>query len=484
LSFLHGVETIEIPSKSKPITAVRSAVIGLVGTAPIHQVDAANQGLNLPIVLLNDRDDAKYCGVDTAGYSIPSALKAIRAQEQQGAGAIVIVVNLFDPATHKLDIAAEAKTFANNVLTLAHADLIANPVVKDTTDATTYTLGTDYTVDKLTGKITRVTTGTIANNATVHVSYSYGNPGAVTGTDVIGGTTVGGQRTGMQAFLNARSMFGYGPRILIAPGYSTAATVVTALATLAGKLRAIAYVDAPAGTSYSAAIQGRGITGTINFQVADQRIEPVFPYVKGTLADGSVGLVPYSPFLAGVRAVKDTTNGYWWSVSNSQIKGIVGTEIPLTFAINDPNCECNQLNAVGITTIASDFGTGFLTWGNRNSSYPTAADVSSFTSVRRTRDVVEDSIEYSMLQWADAPVNQALIDGVQEAVNSFLRVLKGRGALIDGACWFDPADNDVSLLQQGQVTWTYDLMPPVPAERLTFKHVVNTDYLKSLLGGS
>ena len=34
-SFLHGIETIEISTGPVPITVVKSAVIGLVGSAPL-----------------------------------------------------------------------------------------------------------------------------------------------------------------------------------------------------------------------------------------------------------------------------------------------------------------------------------------------------------------------------------------------------------------------------------------------------------------
>ena len=38
-SFLHGVETIEIEKGARTIKTVKTAVVGLVGTAPIQNVD-------------------------------------------------------------------------------------------------------------------------------------------------------------------------------------------------------------------------------------------------------------------------------------------------------------------------------------------------------------------------------------------------------------------------------------------------------------
>lgn len=47
-NFLHGVETIEIEKGARPIRGVKTAVIGLVGTAPIWEVASAAQSVNKP----------------------------------------------------------------------------------------------------------------------------------------------------------------------------------------------------------------------------------------------------------------------------------------------------------------------------------------------------------------------------------------------------------------------------------------------------
>ena len=38
-SFLHGVETIEVTKGARTITTVKTAIVGLVGTAPIEDVE-------------------------------------------------------------------------------------------------------------------------------------------------------------------------------------------------------------------------------------------------------------------------------------------------------------------------------------------------------------------------------------------------------------------------------------------------------------
>ncbi|MCX8016616.1 MAG: hypothetical protein N2690_01745, partial [Rhodocyclaceae bacterium] len=91
-NFLHGVETIEIDKGPRPIRTVKTAVVGLVGTAPTGPI-------NTPTIVLSAQDAAQFGDItqaNTAGHSIPQALDAIF---DHGAGT-VIVVNVFDPAIH------------------------------------------------------------------------------------------------------------------------------------------------------------------------------------------------------------------------------------------------------------------------------------------------------------------------------------------------------------------------------------------------
>jgi len=409
-NFLHGVETIEIEKGARPIRVVKTAVVGLVGTAPIHLVEQDNRTINKPVLILNDRDAVKYFGPQTPGYTIPQALDAIF---DQGAG-IVIVVNVFNPSVHK--------------------DESNNP-----------------------------------------------DPTQVTASDIIGSVDASGNRTGMQAFLDSYNLFGFFPKILIAPVFCTQNSVASEMNVLAGKLRAMAIVDAPVGTTFQQAIAGRGPDGNINFNYSSDRMILCYPHLKVyDTATDTERLEPYSQRLAGVICAKDVEKGYWWSPSNTEIKGVVGVERVLSAMINDPNCEVNILNENGIVTTFNSFGTGIRTWGNRSAAWPTVTHPKNFINVRRTADILHESVEYSMLQFIDFPINNALIDAITESVNGFIRTLIGRGALIDGKCWYDPAKNPETEIALGHLTFDIEFMPPTPAERITFESFINIEYLKNL----
>jgi phage tail sheath protein FI len=104
----------------------------------------------------------------------------------------------------------------------------------------------------------------------------------------------------------------------------------------------------------------------------------------------------------------------------------------------------------------------------------------NFENVRRTKDVVDESIRYSALQFVDQPITTSLITSITESVNLFLRKLIGDGALLGGECWYDPARNPQTELEQGHALFNYKLTVPLPFERGTFETEITGDYLVNL----
>ncbi|WP_294348484.1 phage tail sheath subtilisin-like domain-containing protein [Prosthecochloris sp.] len=478
-NYLHGVETIIIEKGPRPITGVKTAVIGLVGTAPMLDVANVDRTINEPVVVRNPVDAAKFFGTNRTGFTIPAALDAIF---DQGNGPICIVINTIDPESDVSAVTAEEKTFsADEILTLDHPQ-VSSVVVKNDAGSTTYVAGDDYTVDEANGKITRISTGAIASGASVKVNYSWLDPSKITASDIIGEVDVDGNRSGLQALIDTYNLFGYVAKMIIAPGYCTQNAVAVEMLVVADKLRAMALIDAPIGTTVAEAITGRGNSGSINFNTSNKRAILCFPHVKRyDTATNTEVLEPLSQRLAGVIAAKDVEKGYWWSPSNTEIKGIVGMETPITALINDSTTEANALNEVGIVTLFNSFGSGIRTWGNRSAAFPTNTSPENFINVQRTADILHESLEYSMLQFLDRPINLALIDSIRESVNGFMRTLIQRGALIDGMCVFDPAKNSETELAAGHLTFDLEFMPPTPAERITFESYINIELLKALL---
>lgn len=471
-NFLHGVETIEILKGPRPIRQVKTAVVGLIGTAPTGAV-------NVPTIVLSERDAAAFGELRYAGgYTIPQALDAIF---DQGAGT-VIVINVCDPAIHKAAVTNEAVTLPATTgrAKLAHA-YVSDVTVKSDNLSVTYTAGTDFELDAAAGEIVRVSAGAIPPGASLKVSYTYVDPTAVTASDIIGTVTASGARTGMKALDDTYNLFGFNAKLLIAPVYGTLTSVSAELISMAHKLRAMALIDAPVGVTVQQVIQGRGPSGSINFNTSSERAILCYPHLKVfDAATGQERLEPMSQRLAGVICRKDAENGYWWSPSNTEILGITGTERPITARVNDAQSEANLLNENGVVTLFNSFGSGLRTWGNRSAAWPSLTHPRNFINVRRTADVLHESVEYSMLQFIDSPIDDGLIDAIRESVNGFIRTLMARGALIDGSCTYDPAKNPPTEIALGHLTFDITFMPPTPAERISFESFIDINLLRGL----
>lgn len=466
-NYLHGVETIEIERGPRPVRTVKSAVIGLIGTAPAGPV-------NTSVLCLSEKDAAQF-GSQLAGFSIPQALDAIY---DHGAGT-VIVINVLDPAKHKASVANETVIFGNDgKAKLAHG-AVSSVVLKR---GSTLLDATSYDVDAVNG--TMVCVGTqIPPGTTVTASYTWSDPSKVTAADIIGAIDAAGQRTGMKLLEDSYNLYGFKAKILIAPVFCTQKSVSTDLIALAEKLDAIAYIDAPVGTTFSQVLAGRGPSGTINFNTCSERARLCYPHVKVyDAATNSERLEPLSARAAGLRAKVDLEKGFWWSNSNKEILGITGVERSLSAMIDDPQSEVNLLNENGITTVFNSYGTGLLLWGNRTAAWPTVSHMRNFENVRRTGDVINESIRYFSQQYMDMPINQALIDALTESVNAYGRKLIGDGALLGFECWYDPARNEQTELAAGHLLLNYKYTPPPPLERLTFETEITSEYLVNLEG--
>lgn len=476
----HGLTISEVAKGVRPIQEPPTCVIALVCTAPVHLVDPNRKTVNKPTLVLTDRDAAAAFGPDLAGFTGPDALNAIL----EYGTAKIVVVNVFDPAIHKTSVTGESITLnAEGTAPLSKTGLIT-ATVKNSGGTTTYVQGTDYDLDRVAGKVTRKSTGTIPALATLKVDFDYGDPSKVLATDIIGTVTAGGNRTGLQALLDVPSTLGIKPRIILAPGWATQQSVSSAMTTMADKLKGHAYLDAPIGTTFQQALESRGVAGAINFTTASPRAVLCYPHVQvADPASGNLVLEPLSQNLAGLASFMDLTKGYWASPSNNELRRVQATERPIGWSLTDPNCEASLLNSVGIVTVVRGFGTGFLAWGNRSAAWPTNTHPLNFICVRVVADILHEALERASLPYIDRPLTRAQLDAIREDVNLFISTLVTKGALLGGACSWDPADNPEDQMALGKAKFRLSFLPPVPLEGLEFESQIDTAWLKTLYLG-
>lgn len=304
------------------------------------------------------------------------------------------------------------------------------------------------------------------------VRVAEGNDAAATRANVIGDPTAG---TGIHALMAATSATGQTPRILAAPGFTSSDPddgvnpVVSALLTVAGKLRAVVVADGP-NTNEADALAWAGLHASDRLYVVDPTVR-----VFDTVAAAPVTR-PASAFAAGLISRRDRDKGFWWSPSNQVVMGITATARPIGFALSEPETEANRLNEGKVATIVRQ--DGFRLWGNRS----TASDpLWAFLNVRRTADMVYESIEAAMLWAMDRPFSEQLLRDIKDSVQAYLNTLVARGAILGGRVWLDPELNTEATLKAGKLFLDFDIEPPAPLERLTFRAHRNGSYYDELV---
>lgn len=474
-TFLHGVQVIEIDTGPRPIRTVRSSVIGIVGTAP--GADPVAFPLNTPVLVAGSRAEAAKLDVTpdhSGGGTLPAALDGILDQ----IGAVVVVVRVADGAN-------EAETVANvlggtNALTgqyegvhallgaesvLGHSPRIicapgfthqraANGIlsVSVSTPGSGYTNGTH-----------RLTvTGGAGAGAQIDVTVT---AGAVTAARIV--KPGSGYTTDPALEMPGSAGAGAGATFAVTRG-TVGNAVVTEMIGIAERLRAVIIADGP-NTTDTAAVAWAGDFGSPRVYVVD-------PWVLVSDGAGGVRSEPASARVAGLIARIDNDRGFWWSPSNQLVNGVLGTARPVDFKMGDANSRANLLNERNIATIIRE--NGYRLWGNRTLS---ADPKWAFLSVRRTADILNESLQRAHLWAVDRNITKTYLREVEESVNAYIRTLVSQGALLGGRCWADPDLNSPSSIADGKVYFNFDFTAPYPAEHITFRSILTLDYLEELV---
>lgn len=464
-TFLHGVEVIDIDTGARPISTVRASIIGIVGTAP--DADATKFPIDTPVLIAGSRREAAY--LDTVGDgegTLPSAVDTILDQT----GAIIIVVRVTegaDAAATLANVMGGVDAVTGNYEGL-YAFLGAESILGY---APRILLAPGFTDSRNTGGITgvAVTSGGSGYTSAPTVSFTGGSgTGAAATATVVGGVvtgiTVTDPGTGYTSAPTVAFSGGGGTGAAATASYGTTGNVVVAeLIGIAEQLRAVIIADGP-NTTDAAAIAYAGDFGS-------KRVYLVDPKVMKTATVSEYA----SAAVAGLLAKSDAERGWWWSPSNQNINGIVGTYRPIDFKLGDSNSRANLLNEQKIATVIRQ--DGYRLWGNRTLSSDSKW---AFLCVVRTADIIADSLTAAHLWAVDRGITKNYVTDVVEGVNSYLRYLTNIGAILGGECWADPDLNTADQIAQGKIFFDFDFTPVYPAEHITFRSHLVDDYIKNI----
>lgn len=296
----------------------------------------------------------------------------------------------------------------------------------------------------------------------VVVRVAEGADAAATTTNVIGGV-VNNQFTGLQALLAAEAQLGVRPRIIGAPGLDTQA-VATALATVAGKLRGMAYAQAIGDDVTEAALYREDFSA--------RELMLIWPdFVAWDSVSSTSKPASAVARALGLRAKIDMQQGWNKTLSNVGVNGVTGLSKDVYFDLQNPATDAGVLNAADVTTLVRS--NGFRFWGSRTCSDD---PLFAFESAVRTAQILADSIAQGVMAYVDKPVHPSLVKDIVESINAKFRELKAAGYIIDGSCWYDETINTNQSLASGKVVIDYDYTPTPPLEDLTLRQRITDRY--------
>ncbi len=479
------------PSAIVPPVPSESAVIFVVGTAPVVQVDVAN--VNIPVLCntLGEFHDA-FGLADSDEWSTYTLNELAAAVFQLGAASPIIAVNVGDPsnANHETTETSEAQTMAGpadaEFVTLDEKNpILSTIVVKDVADAVTYVLDTDYTLafaitpgdygDLIISRITAAAGGSITAAEVLHITYDRMDldgavEAGVVAADVIGsvsGSTYTGWETVNQSFPLLRKV----PNILTCPVWSetpsVAAVMAAKAASINGMFKACCLADLPADkatiATYAAVpayIQTVGYTSKHHLNgwpkfVVDSDVYHASSHMAYILSQiDRPNSVPYkSPHN------KDLAAG-------TSIQHDDGTVLTL---------EPSQANVVkdggGYTMLK---WIGLTMWGTHTGAYPNSTDPTEANiNVTRMQWDYNNNLILRNWQRLGENIDRRIINSILASEQQILNQLVAQGALIAGdgtpTITFPEDLNSDTQLLAGQATFLVSWTVPITLERLIFE---------------
>ncbi|WP_284603342.1 phage tail sheath protein [Dickeya dadantii] len=351
----------------------------------------------------------------------------------------------------------------------------------DDADAATFPLNKPVLItDVLTASGKAGESGTLASSldaiadqakpVTVVVRVPQGESEAETTSNIIGGVTADGKKTGMKALLAAQAQLGVKPRILGVPGHDNKAVAVE-LASLAQSLRAFAYVSAYGCKTVADAIAYRG-----NF--SQRELMVIWPdFVAWDTAADAEATAWATARALGLRAKIDEQTGWHKTLSNVGVNGVTGLSADVFWDLQDPATDAGLLNQNAVTTLIRK--DGFRFWGSRTCSDD---PLFAFESYTRTAQVLADTMADAHMWAVDKPLTPSLARDIIEGIRAKLRELVAQGYLLGGDCWIDESVNSKDTLKAGKLAIDYNYTPVPPLENLLLRQRITDTYLMDFTG--
>ena len=471
----HGVSTGKIATSiSTPVVAA-TGVHFVVGTAPVQMVGGK---VNEVIMAQNYAEAVKQLGYsdDWKKYSL---CEEVYTAFQLYKTSPVFMVNVLDPAKHKMAVAKKSMTPENNQIALPLEAIASTVKVTDKaagTDFEAFYNDTNCVIEFL---------GETPQTAAVEVEYSAVDPSQVTKNDIIGGYSVSTHKTtGLELIDSVFPKYTIVPDIILCPNWSHDPEVAAIMAAKAeninGLFEAVAILDvdtrAAGGVTYYSEVPEW--KKSKNFM---KKMEIVcFPKVAlgdrkfnfSTQLAGSMSATDNSEDLGGGTPCESASNK---SLQADRMVTEDGTEVVMDLQ------NANYLNENGIVT-GLNFYSGFVSWGNYTACYPANTDIADyFYNINRMFRWVAKCVILSYWNYVDRKITRRLLDAILQGINDWLNGLTAEERILGGRVELLEEENPTTSLMAGRVKFHIYMTPPSPLQKLEFVLEYDLSYLEALM---
>lgn len=483
MAYQHGVRVLE---QATGVVAPIEGTAGLqvvFGTAPVNLAADPYAVTNKPVIAYSWSEAVSQLGYskDYAKYTL---CESMYASFKLLGVAPVIFVNVLDPKVHKKDNEASTIKVENLQAVVEVPGILLDTVKVSVSGGDDLTVDTDYILgfnDDGHLIITLLASGTGAAATDLSVQSTSIDPTAVDADDIIGASATGEEK-GLEVLRQVYPKTGMTPGLIIAPGWSQNPDVGIVLAAkceeINGYFTCEGFVDIDSSTD--------GCTVYTDLKEAKEDAGITSPHIMALWPCVAVGsqIFHYSAVMAALTAYIDASNDDVPSLSPSnKLVGITGTVLEDGTEVVLDQVQANTVNSFGITTAINV--NGWRTWGNNTAAYPATTDPKDrWFCCRRFFSWWGNSFILTYFQKVDDPMNTRLIESVVDSENirgnAYVSAGKCAGAYIE----YNEAENPVTDILNGKITFHQHLAPYVPAEDILNILEFDTDALQSaLIGG-
>lgn len=477
MKYYHGIEVKENATSLAAPTLTNGGVQVVFGIAPINLLSNPSSAVN-KLFYCESFDEAK----EKLGYSSDTAYTICQSMDacfKLFSIAPVIFCNVLNPLIHRKSNASETYTIADGKITLSTKGILLDTItITADGQESAMIAGTDYaTTFDDDGNVIVAFLGSQTGIVTV-TSYSI-DPTAVTSSDIIGGVDSNtGVETGLELVRQVFPRFSRYPSFILAPGFSSEASVAAALASkcvnINGKFKAECCVDIDTTTVTKYTNVATEKNGKY---MNSEHMIVLWPKILQN--DGRIFY--YSVVYAALATYYDYKNDEVPSTYSNRLLNASGAVLSDGTEVMLDETQANVLNENGIVTAINQMG--WRTWGNNTGCYPGNTDPKDrWINCRRMFSWWGNSFITTYMERVDNNMNYRLIESVVDDENIRANSYKP-DKIADAKMVYNKSDNPISQILDGKIKFKMYLAPYTPAEFIENTLEFDPGMLENTLGG-